>query len=95
MEDAWTRLPKTHVEDATSPIAAEGFSPKLPTMAASIYCIKIEEICAIAPGILRAQTKLIFCLKDRRGLFFNKTERSKFFSFTTKSYHKIKTKSQI
>ena len=53
---AFERLPRTQVEEATSPIEALAFSPRLPTIAASIYCITIEEICVRIPGIERSQT---------------------------------------
>ena len=42
--------PNSHVEEDTKPIEALAPAPKTPTIAASIYCITISEICARMPG---------------------------------------------
>ncbi len=42
-----------HVVVDTSPIEAEAFAPKLPTIDASTYCMAIEDNCAIIAGTLR------------------------------------------
>ena len=60
MERECTRELKTHVEDATSPIEADAAAPSPPTIAASMYCIATEEICAIIPGTLNFHTKRNF-----------------------------------
>lgn len=36
----------------TRPIEAEALAPRLPTIAASIYCITMEDNCATIAGIL-------------------------------------------
>ena len=46
----------SHVEVETRPIEAEASAPTLPTMAASIYCMAIEENCATMAGILSCTT---------------------------------------
>jgi hypothetical protein len=43
---------KSHVEVVTKPIDAEAEAPKLPTIEASMYCMTIEEICAMIAGTL-------------------------------------------
>lgn len=85
MQSAWERLLITHIEDATRPIEAEAFAPSEPTMAASIYCIIIEEICAITPGMLSRQTKFICCFSEILEDCSNNFERSKFLLLTVKS----------
>ena len=54
-------------------------------MAASIYCIIIEEICAITPGMLSRQTKFICCFSEILEDCSNNFERSKFLLLTVKS----------
>ena len=71
MHIACARLPITQVEDATSPIEAEACAPSEPTIAASIYCIRIEEICERIPGMLSFLTKFICCLNESVEEFFN------------------------
>lgn len=44
--------PKSHIVVETRPIAALACAPRLPTIAASIYCITMEEICATIAGTL-------------------------------------------
>ena len=41
-----------HVEVDTSPMDAEALAPRLPTMAASMYCITIDDNWATIAGIL-------------------------------------------
>ncbi|MDE6257506.1 MAG: hypothetical protein K2M53_03890, partial [Muribaculaceae bacterium] len=41
----------------TSPTAAEGSAPKRPTIAASIYCIKMLDSCAMIAGHARRAVK--------------------------------------
>ena len=53
--------PMSQVEVDTRPMEADAFAPKLPTMAASIYCIAMELISARIAGMLRLIT-LSSCL---------------------------------
>ena len=64
--DATARMtpPKSQVLEETSPMAAEAPAPRTPTMAASIYCMMISEICARMAGMLRRYTKEIRSPRD-------------------------------
>ena len=57
------RPPKSHDELATSPIAADASAPRLPTIAASIYCMIIELISARIAGMLSLTTSIACCLR--------------------------------
>lgn len=41
----------------TSPMDAEALAPRLPTMAASMYCMVIDEICAMMEGRLNCAVR--------------------------------------
>ena len=49
---------KSHVVVDTKPIDAEAFAPKLPTIAASMYCMTIEDNCAMIAGTLSCKVSL-------------------------------------
>ena len=48
---------KSHVVVETKPIAADSSAPRLPTIAASIYCMTMEESCAIIAGTLNCTVR--------------------------------------
>ena len=48
--------PSSQVEVDTSPMEAEARAPRLPTMAASMYCMAMELIWAKMAGTLRVST---------------------------------------
>ena len=56
--------PMSHVEVLTRPIAAVASLPRLPTMAASMYCMTVEVISASIAGILSSRTLLARCRKS-------------------------------
>ena len=51
--------PSSQVLVETRPIAADAFAPRLPTMAESMYCITMEEICVKIAGMLSCHTRRI------------------------------------
>ena len=53
--------PNSHVLEATSPMAAEASRPSCPTMAASMYCMTIDEICAKIAGKLSCNVSAVCC----------------------------------
>ena len=59
--------PKSHVVVDTRPMAAAGSLPKLPTMAASIYCITIDDSCAMIAGALSCAVS-VSCWRQVMGL---------------------------
>ena len=52
-EAAWASPPISHPVVSTSPMAAEAFAPRCPTIEASMKNITVAEICARIEGILR------------------------------------------
>lgn len=48
--------PSSQVEVDTRPMEAEALAPRLPTMAASMYCMAMELICARMAGTLSVST---------------------------------------
>ena len=48
--------PSSHVELETKPMEAEALAPRLPTMAASMYCIMVVLSCARTAGTLKLTT---------------------------------------
>lgn len=50
--------PKSHVVVDTKPMEAAAPAPKLPTIAASIYCMTMEDNCAMMAGMLNFHVKL-------------------------------------
>ena len=60
----------SHVEVDTSPMDADASAPRLPTMAASIYCITMYETCARTDGMLSLAVsssccRRLICLPSR------------------------------
>ena len=51
--------PNTQVLEDTRPIAALALAPNFPTIALSIYCIIIDDICVNIAGILNFHTFFI------------------------------------
>ena len=51
----------SHVVVEISPMEAAAFAPRLPTIEASIYCMAIEETCAIMAGTLRYAVRRNCC----------------------------------
>lgn len=56
--------PNSHVVLETSPMAAVAFAPRLPTIAASIYCMMVELIWARTAGMLKRITICICCFPE-------------------------------
>ena len=52
---------KSHVVVETSPIEADASAPRLPTIAASIYCITMEESWAMTAGTLSCTVRRNCC----------------------------------
>ena len=59
VDDAMHSPQNNHVVVETRPMAAASSAPRLPTIAASIYCITIEESCATTAGTLNITVKCI------------------------------------
>lgn len=54
---------KSHVVVDTSPMEADASAPIRPTMAASIYCMMMEDSCAIMAGTLSSTVRRSCCRK--------------------------------
>ena len=54
---------KSHVVVDTSPIDAEASAPRLPTIEASMNCIRMEDSCEMTAGILNCTVSLNCCIK--------------------------------
>lgn len=54
---------KSHVVVDTSPMEAEASAPTRPTMAASIYCMMMEDSCAMMAGTLSSTVRRNCCRK--------------------------------
>ena len=52
---------KSHVVVETSPMEADASAPRLPTIAASIYCIIMEDNCAMTAGMLSCTVRRSCC----------------------------------
>ena len=61
--------PINHVDVETRPIAAEALAPRLPTMAASMYCIAMELSSAKIAGMLSAITCIICSFQRLPSMF--------------------------
>ena len=66
----WTQKPtvsarhrpiRSHVLDATNPMAALASRPRCPTMDESIYCIAMDDSCARMAGILSCNAIVVCC----------------------------------
>ena len=51
----------SHVVVETNPMEAAAFAPRLPTIEASIYCMAMEDTCAIIAGTLRYAVRRNCC----------------------------------
>ena len=51
----------SHVVVDTNPMEAAAFAPKLPTIDASMYCMAIDDTCAMMAGTLRYTVKRNCC----------------------------------
>ena len=59
---AWASPPMSHPVVSTSPMAAEAFAPRWPTIEASMKNMTVADICARMEGILRLTMSHSFSL---------------------------------
>ena len=51
----------SHVVVETKPMEAAAFAPRLPTIEASMYCMAMEDTCAMMAGVLRYMVRRSCC----------------------------------